>query len=253
MFKMRKILLSVLAVASMVSCNTTGENEFVINGDAAGINDGTNVYLQKQDSLGGLVQLDTVKVEKGKFKFEGAIVDPSFHFIQFESKPGEQLGFIMEEGAIDITVNKDTIVKSKVTGTPSNDQLAVYYKDAEKIQKKVLDFRTANQEKMAQAQASQDTVVSNALMKEYNVLQQETQKEFMDVAVKNIEKNPKSYFSFLLLRQLMFQPERDMAKIEGYYNKLDEKIKATSEAKKFKKSLDEASALEKKKAVVPQQ
>ena len=45
---MKKIILSLLAVATIVSCNKVGNNEFEIEGNASGFKDGRNVYLQMQ-------------------------------------------------------------------------------------------------------------------------------------------------------------------------------------------------------------
>src|SRR5688572_5701182 len=86
--KMKKGLLVLLAAISIISCKKIGENEFIIEGNAEGIANGAPVYLQKQDST-GLVQVDTVKVENGKFKFEGKVDEPGLRLIQVDKLPGK--------------------------------------------------------------------------------------------------------------------------------------------------------------------
>ena len=104
---MKKIILSLLAVATIVSCNKVGNNEFEIEGNASGFKDGRNVYLKMQDTVtNSLVNLDTVKIENGKFIFKGAVTEPSLHFIAIDSTEN-QIPFILEEGNITVAVNKD--------------------------------------------------------------------------------------------------------------------------------------------------
>src|SRR5204862_5289858 len=133
--KMKKGLLVLFAAMSIISCKKVGENEFIIEGKAEGIANGVPVYLQKQDST-GLVQVDTVKVENGKFKFEGKVDEPGLHFVEVDKIPGKAI-FVLENGEITLDVRKDTISKSKAGGTFSNEQITAYTAESEKIQKKM--------------------------------------------------------------------------------------------------------------------
>ncbi|WP_051197536.1 DUF4369 domain-containing protein [Flavobacterium soli] len=247
---MKQIFLSLLAVATLVSCNKVGKNEFTIEGSADGVKDGVAVYLQKQDST-GWVQLDTVKVENGKFKFEGDVTEPSLHFIQIDSTMGKVI-FVLENGAINLKVNKDSINKSVVSGTHSNDKLTTYSKEYEKIQKKMMAFRESNMQKWDAAQAAQDTVTRNALIKE----NQSFQEQFLKLTIDHVENNPKSYLALMFIGQLMNQPDRDVAKLTKYFENLDPELKNTKEGKKIKKGLTEMAEAEKKSPVampLPQQ
>ena len=94
---MKKIVLSFLAVTAIISCNSIGNNEFEIEGNGNGLKDGLNVYLKMQDTLtNSLVNVDTVKIENGKFKFEGEVKEPSLHFIAIDSTEN-QIAFILEK------------------------------------------------------------------------------------------------------------------------------------------------------------
>lgn len=243
---MKQIFLSLLAVASLVSCNKVGKDEFIIEGNAEGVKDGVAVYLQKQDST-GLVQVDTVKVEKGKFKFEGNVTEPSLHFVQVDATQGKVV-FVLENGEINLKVDKDSIHKSVASGTYSNDQLTIYSKEYEKIQKKMMAFQQANMQKWQDAQVSQDTVTRNALIKENKAFQD----QFIKLMVDHIEKHPKSYLSLLFVGQLVHQPDRDVAKLNKYFDGLDAGLKTTKEGKKLKKSLTEIAESEKKSPVATQ-
>jgi len=230
--RMKKVLLLLMAAITVVSCNKVGENEFIITGKADGIANGVSVFLQKQDST-GLVQVDTAKVKDGKFKFEGKVTEPSIHLIEVEKIPGKAV-LVLENGEITLDVRKDTIGKSKVGGTYSNDQLAVYSAANEKINKRMMAFQNANMAKFSEAQSKKDTVTINALLKENSGFQKDMEKLAMD----HMEKHPKSYLTVIFLQQSLSMPNADMAKLKKVYEKLDPKLKATKEGKKIKKSLE---------------
>ena len=245
---MKKLILSLLAITALVSCNKVGSNEFVIEGNGNGLRDGLNVYLQQQDSTGTMIQMDTVQIEKGKFKFEGKLVEPALSFIEIDSS-NAKIPFILEEGKITVEVNKDTIYKSIVGGTYSNDELVKYAKLTEKIQEKVKKFQETNMTRIQTAQMTGDTVTMNALTKEYQVFQN----EFKDVSLKHVEDHPKSYISLLFIKQFLNDPSFDLARATKLYENLDPVLKNTREGKNIKKTLDGVKTAEKKKTIVPQQ
>ncbi len=230
--KMKKIFLLLLTAVTIVACNKVGENEFIIAGKADGIENGVAVYLQKQDST-GLVQVDTVKVENGKFKFEGKVTEPAIYFLEVDKIQGKAV-LVLENGEITVAVRKDTIGKSKVGGTYSNDKLDAYASDSEKIQKRMMAFQTANMAKFNEANAQKDTATINGLMKENMAFQKEFEKLSMD----HMEKNPKSFLSVLFLEQFLNQPNQDTAKLKKLYDALDPSLKNTKAGKKIKKNMD---------------
>jgi thiol-disulfide isomerase/thioredoxin len=238
---MKKLILFFLAVASIVSCNKVGNNEYVIEGNGNGLKDGLNVYLQQQDSTGALVQMDTVQIKKGKFTFEGKIAEPGLTFIEIDSATSK-IPFILEEGKITIEVNKDTIYKSIVGGTYSNEQLVLYAKSTEKVQEKVRQFQEVNMSKIQAAQMTGDTVTMNALTKEYQVYQN----EFKELSLKHVDEHPKSYISLLFIKQFLNDPSFDLARATKMYENLDPVLKSTREGKSIKKTLDGIKTAEKK-------
>jgi len=245
---MKKLILSFLAITALVSCNNVGSNEYVIEGDANGLKDGVNVYLQQQDSTGTIIQLDTVKVANGKFSFEGQLVEPMLSFIEVDSS-GSKIPFILEEGNITIKVNKDTIFKSIVGGTYSNDQLTAYGKETEKIQKNMMKFQESNREKIQMAQMNQDTVTMNALMKEFKIYQD----QFKEISLKHVDEHPKSYISLFFIKQFINDPSFDLARATKMYENLDPVLKNTKEGKSIKVSLDVIKTTEKKNDTVAEE
>ena len=173
---MKKVLLFVATAALFVSCNKTGDNEYIITGNLADA-DGKNVILEApdKDKPGKFVPIDTVKIENGKFEFKGTATEPAIHTLKIESKIG-LIDFIVEEGEINIAVNKDTLINSKVTGTYNNDELTKFKDDLKATQKGIekerLEFEKVNTQIMQEARKNNDTVVINKLVKEYQKIQE---------------------------------------------------------------------------------
>jgi peroxiredoxin len=229
---MKKVLLILLGSITVISCNKVADNEFIITGKADGIKDGAEIYLNMQDST-GIVHVDTVKVKDGKFEMEGKLKNgPHLHFIQMKDVQGG-FPFVLESGEIDIKINKDTIGKSTVYGTYSNDKLTEYTEAYNKINKRMLDFQKTNMSKWKEAEVKKDTVTRNALIKENKKFQE----EIKALSIGHIEKYPKSFISVYFLEQFSAQPDADKAKIKKLYEALDPELKKTKPAKNVLKNM----------------
>ena len=231
---MRKIFgigLATLAIA----CNGIIGNGYTFTGEIAGLKDGSKVFLQKQDENTGMpVAIDTAKIEKGKFVFEGEAKEPGVHFVSFESNPGSFF-FILEKGNIAAKINKDSIGLAKVSGTYNNEELGKYNTQMMAISKRMMAFQKDNMAKMEQAQKAKDTATIKSLTDE----NAKFQNELVNTGAKYIEQNPKSFISLLLVPTLFNAPDADAAKIKKTFEALDGDIKETSAGKKIKKQLEE--------------
>jgi peroxiredoxin len=232
---MKKILLLLSAVSVIISCNKAGENEYIVTGTIKGIADGKSVTLEVQDeATGQLKPIDTVKIEKGKFTFKGSAKEPEIHLIQVEAVQGK-VPFVLENGDIDMVINKDSVGITKVTGTYNNDELNAYKENGAKIQKKMMKFQQDNMAKMTEANQKQDTVVVNGLRKEYAKFQDEFAKQSEDY----VKTHPKSFITVLIIEGMFNQMVPDVAKIKKYYETLDKSLKDTKHGKAIKTKLDQ--------------
>jgi peroxiredoxin len=233
---MKKLLVLIIALSVLISCNKAGENEFVVTGTIKGIADGKSVILEVQDETGQLKPIDTVKVEKGKFTFKGNSKEPDMHLISIETVQGK-IPFILENGDIEMIINKDSINITKVTGTYNNEELNSYKDKGAAIQKKMMKFQKDNTAIMQEAQQKQDTVAMNKLRKEYSKFQE----EFATQSENYVNTHPKAFISALIIEGMFNQMTPDIAKITKYYNGLDKSVKDTKHGKKIKKNLDALS------------
>ena len=231
---MKKILLVITAITVLISCNKAGENEYIVTGTIKGIADGKTVILEMQDETGALKAIDTVKVEKEKFTFKGNAKEPEMYLIQVETVEGK-IPFILENGDIEMTINKDSVNVTKVTGTYNNEELNGYKDKGIAIQKKMMKFQKDNTAKMNQAQQMKDSVVMNSLRKEYSKFQD----EFVKESDEYVASHPKAFISALIIEGMFNQMAPDIAKITKFYDGLDKSIKDNKHGKKIKKQLDE--------------
>ena len=234
---MKRILLLLAVSAVLFSCNKAGVNEYIISGTVKGVADGKTVVLEKQDETGQLKPIDTVKIKDGKFTIKGSAKEPEIMLLQVEALQGK-VPFILENGDIEVIVDKDSIQKTKLSGTFNNNIFSKFNVDVVKFQKesqkKMMDFQNANMAKMKTAQEAKDTVTINKLMKEYQVLQ----KSGMDFYVKFAESNPKALLSALIIDSMLNDPAVDLARAKKIYNSFSPELKKYKPGKSIQTKLD---------------
>lgn len=236
---MKKIILLLSATVVLFSCSKVGKDEYLISGTATGIENGKTLVLETQDEKGmGLVAKDTVKVENGKFEMKGKITEPAFYFIQLEGAQSK-IPLILENGELTVVINKDSIQKSKVSGTYNNDEYVTFNEEITKVQKKLMDFQTKNTQLMNTAQQSKDTAVINGLMKEFSKIQQEVGEASKAKYLTYAESHPKSFITALIIQGMLNDPSTDVKKAEALYNGLEESLKNTKPGKAIKVKLTE--------------
>ena len=233
---MKKTLLLLSVVLVLVSCKKLADGEYEITGNVKGMKTGT-VYLEKQSPMGmGTQPVDTVKIIDGKFVIKGKTKETEISFIQIEKLQGK-IPFILEGGEIEITVDKDSLFKSKSVGTYSNDEFTKFNDESNKIQKrlqkKVTEFQNKNMAIINEAQKNNDTLTMSKLRNEYEFIQ----KDITDYTFTYPKTHPKSFISVLIIQMMVNNPKY-AKEIEPLYNSLDESLKKTKPGKSIKSGID---------------
>ena len=234
---MKKITLIVAAALTTFACNQLKDNEFIINGDANGVENGKKVFVEIQTETGSVVK-DTGVVENGKFELKGITEGIDLGFVRIENEQ-ISLPLILEEGKIEINIVKDSLHKSTLGGTPNNDKFQKFNTESRAISEKVAKFEKDNGPEMQKAQMSNDTVTINKLLKEYKKFQN----EMNDYSKKFIKENPDAYLSVLLLENFLMRQYLTPEEIKSYFEGLDKDVKETKSGKKIKTALDSMSAI----------
>lgn len=237
---MKKIFFLLTATAAIISCSKVKDGEYLITGTAKGIENGKTIILQGQDPTTKMtVALDTVKVENGKFEIKGKVTEPAFHALIVEGS-NAPVQFILETGEIKVDIDKDSIHKSKISGTYNNDEFVTFGAELTKTQKTLVDFQKKNTQKMQQAQQAQDTATINSLMKQFMALQTEVQADSKKKYIAYAENHPKSFITALIVKGMAEDPTADAKKVESLYNSLDESLKNTTPGKEAKARIGQA-------------
>ena len=234
---MKKIIFIVAAALTTFACNQLKDNEFIINGDANGVENGKKVFVEIQTETGSVVK-DTGVVENGKFELKGITEGIDLGFVRIENEQ-ISLPLILEEGKIEINIVKDSLHKSTLGGTPNNDKFQKFNTESRAISEKVAKFEKDNGPEMQKAQMSNDTVTINKLLKEYKKFQN----EMNDYSKKFIKENPDAYLSVLLLENFLMRQYLTPEEIKSYFEGLDKDVKETKSGKKIKTALDSMSAI----------
>jgi len=228
------ILISYLALLG-IACNQLKDNEFVIIGDALGVENGKKVFVEIQTETGTLAK-DTTIVTDGKFELKGFTEGIDLGFIRIENEQ-INLPIILEEGKIKVTIVKDSLHKSTLGGTNNNDKFQKFNTESRAISEKVAKFEKDNSSVMQKAQMSNDTVTINKLMKDYKKFQD----EMNEYSKKFIKENNDAYLSVLLLENFLMRQYFTPEEVKGYFEKLDKELLETKSAKNIKKVLDSMS------------
>lgn len=242
---MKKILFLAAVTVALYSCKNLGEGEYEITGTVPGMKTGL-VYLEKQSPMGmGSQAIDTVKIVDGKFEIKGKTTEPEIHFLQVDKVNGK-VPFILEGGEIQITVDKDSLYKSKLAGTYSNEEFSKFNEESNKLQKKIqkpaMEFQMKNMSVMQEAQKNQDTATMSRIRKEFDAIQ----KPITDYTFGYPKTHPKSFISVLIVQMMMNNPKY-AKEIEPLYNSFDASLKKTKAAKSIKENIDAS----KKKPAAP--
>lgn len=234
---MKKIALFLSAAVLMVSCKNLADNEYEITGNVDPSWEGKSIILEKQD-MRGITPVDTVKVEGAKFTFKDTVSSPDIYLISVEGIPMQKIDFILEPGAIDIQVDKDTLGKSTSEGTYNNEKYQEFKKLNLVNYKKVEKLDKSNEKALFIAQRDKDTVALNKISKG----KQAAIKDMEEGMVKFIKDNPKAYININALAYVNQMGFRKPEEIKALYDGFDESLKKTPQGKQiadYFKKMDE--------------
>lgn len=234
---MKKIVFLIALSLSILSCSKVKKGEFLISGEAKGIPNGKMVFIKTQNDVGLVLNVDSTKVKDGKFEFKGKVKEPSI-FALYVKDIQQPVPFIMESGEIVIKVDKDSIFKSKISGTDSNDSFQEFNDKTNAINKRLVDYQNKNIQKLMEAQQKKDNVTIENLKSGYVKIQ----KEVDDYMNQYPDSNPNSYISLLLVERLFNSPDFKYEKVKKTFENLNEEFRNTSKGKSIS---DKLKAIEK--------
>ena len=220
---MKKLLIRFVSLSTLIILGSCGsqENQFVLTG-SADVDDGTKVYLLQADQNNQPFIKDSTTVKLNNFKFQGISSTPQISYIQVEGVNGYILA-ILENGYIKADIFKDSISKSKVYGTKSNDDFLKYKSETKYL---VDDMNNISSEAQ-DAIMNGDVGIAIELEKEYNSKEREVMLYEWDFIIDNND----SYMSALLLEVFMIENKVNKDSIIDVYENLSNRIKVSDVGK----------------------
>ena len=220
---MKKLLLRLFSLSYLLFLSSCGSsnNQFELIGNAD-VSDGTMIYVLQADQNNQPYIKDSTSVQSNSFKFKGISSTPQISYIQVQGVNGYVLA-ILENGDIKADIYKDSISKSKVYGTKSNDDFIKYKSET----KSLVDVMNNISSDAQNAIMSGDVVTAMELEKEYNSKEREVMLYEWDFIVDNLD----SYMSALLLEVFMIENKVNKDSIIDVYESFSNRIKVSDVGK----------------------
>lgn len=226
---MKKIILTLGILSGLMACNQKPEG-FTINGNLRGdIENGTQVFLKTVGENNQPVDVDTATVENGKFSFKGTTDTLELNWIFIDKLPG-YTAIVLENGAIQLEAQKDSLGLAEIKGTPQNETFAEYMEKSKELTVQAQSI----QQDMQQATVKKDSATAKSLQDEM----MELQEEYKNFELEFIESHPEALISALLVDRALGSGTITADEAKTMYEKLSPEIKKTKVATAIQERLE---------------
>lgn len=211
---MKKIIFIFSVLVLSVSCKsepTVPEDTYLINVTAKGLHNGVRAHITSLDKRKKEVIHETAMIVDEGFTFNGEVTVPSIKHLRINSIQ-KKLPFILEEGLLNIEINKDDIENSVILNSKNNDEFKVYLAELMTKGKQVSEYRT----QIGQARKDGNTELSNSLRKEYN----ESMRAVNSYPYDYVDNHLDSDFSLILLESMLSTSKPDVKRIKASLEKM---------------------------------
>lgn len=221
---MNKLTLILVMGILLASC-ASNKDKFNISGSIDS-KDSVMVFLQKR-GIDGWEKLDSTKVINGKFSFIGSVNMPEMLYLTME-EPKINFPFFVENSDISVEIYPDSVDKSKVLGSPSQD-----------IYEKYVAMNNAVMQKMDDVYSAWKTakeIGDTAAMKKNDSLSEDLDKEVKAQLVSFIKLNNNTAVSPYLITRNSYR--FDLSDLENLMGVMDTSLKPSTYYKDIEKRID---------------
>ncbi|MCX6304451.1 MAG: TlpA disulfide reductase family protein [Bacteroidetes bacterium] len=221
---MKKYLFFFIISSLLASCQGS-KDQFKITGSVKGIDTGM-IFLQKYDQE-KWVDADSVKLNKGEFEFAGKVDIPEmWQLVLKQNQLALQL--FMENAKIDVLVLPDSIEKSIIRGSATQDIYNKYLSMNEAVNKKM----DVVYQEWKKARVAHDTLGMKRNDSISNLLDAEVKEQLQKFA----KTNNKTVVSPYLVMHNSWQFE--LPELEEIVNAMDTNLNASQYLKALQKRVD---------------
>ncbi len=222
---LKKIILLSLILTVLSSCEKEKKPPIKMDSYVVSINidnvDGNKVYLQ---DLNTSTLIDSTLVKDGSAIFKGKIAVPERYLITIENVFGGKI-IILENDSINVYVKDKDLLKASISGSKLNNELNDVLKKTEKIYSKLNLFYPDLQRARIENDADKLASIKHKMK---GIVQ-----ENLDFHFNYVQKNPNSFVSAMILRDLIKRDSIDTNKVENLFNSFSSEVKKSSDAQKI--------------------
>lgn len=211
---MRRIF--IVSLSFLVFACAKKEN-YSIKGTATGISDGTQIYLQELGENNQRIALDTAVVSAEAFVFTKTREKGKGIQILTTSLDGQQLLLVKDQAPLTITLYKDSISSSLVTGSKANELFNTYTTTSRQLNKKKAQLK----QKLNQAQRETDGI----MVTEYNTQINALDEQYIQSKKQVVTQNKDDMVAIMALSDLINANVLDIEETEAYYNDFSSDVK----------------------------
>lgn len=214
---MRRIF--IVALGLLVFACAKKEN-YSIKGTASGIPDGTEIYLQELGENNKRISLDTATVAGESFTFTKPRAAGQGIQILSTSLNKQQLLLVKDQAPLTVTLYKDSIASSIVTGSKENELFNTYTNSSRQLNKKKAELTKL----LNQARKETDGIMVTEYTSQIKALDEEYISAKRDV----LEGNSNSMVAIMALSDLINAKVLEIEETENYYNGLASDIREST-------------------------
>ena len=218
-----KYAIVALLLLSQVAC-TTDTNTYTLSGSADGLEDGSKIIIYSNSMKeNGLKIIDTLFISNERFSGDFTIsTEPVMFFMVVNNSP---IRYFPESEDLKVTIYKDSIQASFVTGNLQNDS----YREFAINSRKVTKLRTEISDSYRAAKRANDGDLVKKLQQQSVTLNKN------EVAFKKnfAKENPNSVFSLVLVFEMLNQKQLNAREASDLVANFSPKIGSTDIAKEI--------------------
>ncbi|WP_435139050.1 redoxin domain-containing protein [Formosa sp. A9] len=222
---LKKITLLSMAVLAF-SC-AKEKDSFTLSASLNEATNGKTVRLFRMDGQNSVL-LDSSKVTNGKATLQGAVTSPDLYFLSVDQVRGN-IPVIIENEDMTVDINTDSIMNTRIKGSPENKVFSTYQDYIMGMQKRnqelSMEFRTAQQQN--------DTTAIANIQAEYEEMVKANQEHDLDF----MKLNNDAVVSALILERDLTNDKVPYEQKKAIYDNFTERLKNTRAGKSVGESL----------------
>ncbi|RSK40282.1 redoxin domain-containing protein [Mangrovimonas spongiae] len=228
---LKKIFYISILTLTIVACKNEPKVEgFLINGTIDASENGKKISLYKADRS-NQVLLDSTRVVDGKITLEGKIDSPEIYLVAIEGN-NQRLPIIVENTEMDLTLYKDSLMASKISGSKENDVFGL-------LQENMKPIRAKNAELMQQfseARKNNDSTLMQTIRNDFEAFVATINDKNLAI----VKDNPDLVIGASFLESMIKSKGIKVAEANEVFNAFTDKVKNSTIGKKLGEDIKNA-------------